>query len=355
MASFARGEPDLATRFGRVSLSNSSRPQSEGEEGPPLRVISTLDEAIEDELRTAFGGATTLALDAEGVDLGRHGRLSIVQLSTPEACFLFDVLGKGPIHPLVAWLRGPLEDEGVVKIIHDCQMDSDALHHLLGINLANVHDTSCWMATLSGKTHKGLNDTLEYFGVPSNSARGGVSVYKTNHAYWATRPLTEQMIQRAAGDVQGMFELQTRQLERLEAEGDRAEALKLRAEKKSSTFLTWARGAETEHVEVQNVGRFIGKRGATIIDLKRRTNTLIYERGTRGRGNFLVYYDNASSLRTVQRSATGGQGGGYGGRGSSGSRSYGSRSYGSGSYGGGNSGGCGRYYDSDDSNDGGFE
>ena len=34
-----------------------------------------------------------------------------------------------------------LEDGGVCKIVHDCKADSDALFHILGINLNNVHDT----------------------------------------------------------------------------------------------------------------------------------------------------------------------------------------------------------------------
>jgi exonuclease 3'-5' domain-containing protein 1 len=60
-------------------------------------------------------------------------------------CFVFDVLDKTPDHPVINWLRGPLEDGRIKKIIHDCRMDSDALYHRLGITLTNVHDTSCWM------------------------------------------------------------------------------------------------------------------------------------------------------------------------------------------------------------------
>ena len=42
---------------------------------------------------------------------------------------------------MVELAKEVLEDGGVCKIVHDCKADSDALFHILGINLNNVHDT----------------------------------------------------------------------------------------------------------------------------------------------------------------------------------------------------------------------
>ena len=137
--------------------------------GKPPRVIENITDEIEQELAEAFGGFKTLAFDAEGVDLNRAGRISIVQLATPEKCFLFDVLDITPDHPVASWLRKPLEDESVKKIVHDCRMDSDALYHKLGITLTNVHDTSCWMNLANpGRMHN-LNITLQHYGLDVNS------------------------------------------------------------------------------------------------------------------------------------------------------------------------------------------
>jgi exonuclease 3'-5' domain-containing protein 1 len=128
-----------------------------------------------------------------------------VQLSTPTSTFLVDVLDKGPDDKLVGWLRTLLEDESVTKVIHDCRMDSDALYHHLKISLVNAHDTSCWHAA-NGFVDKNLNETLQFHRLSPNVVRDG-SVYKTNPAFWATRPLTQKMISWAAGDVQCMFDL----------------------------------------------------------------------------------------------------------------------------------------------------
>ena len=52
--------------------------------------------------------------------------------------------------PLIKWLKIILEDQNILKIIHDCRMDSDALYHHFDIKLANVHDTSAWHEKISG-------------------------------------------------------------------------------------------------------------------------------------------------------------------------------------------------------------
>ena len=249
-------------------------------------------------LAAAFAGATLVALDAEGVDLSRHGEISIVQLATPQQCFLLDVLGKTAADPLVVWLGGLLGDPGVVKIIHDCRMDADALYHLLSIDLANVHDTSCWHNVLQGGVDKNLNDTLSANGLAPNEMRDG-SVYRTNPRFWATRPLTPAMVEWASGDVASMFALHLRQTERAQ-EGQQQR----RIESKTASFLSW-KSAEVSFVTVRNPGRFIGKGGCNIRSLQRRTATVIYGAPSSmgGRSTFMVYHRDQSALCAVQQAA----------------------------------------------------
>lgn len=145
------------------------------------------------DLEQAFAGQALVALDCEGVDLSRSpGRVTITQLSTPTHCFILDLLEKERNHPLVNWLRSLLEDKSVEKIIHDCRMDSDALKHNLEIELINVHDTSSWEKEM-GNPNKSLNNVLEKYRLAQNVNRDS-SVYDANHAFWATRPLTNEMI-----------------------------------------------------------------------------------------------------------------------------------------------------------------
>ncbi|KAJ1482847.1 ribonuclease H-like domain-containing protein [Baffinella frigidus] len=82
--------------------------------------------------RSALSGHKLLALDCEGVNLGRRGEISLIQLATPEECFLLDVQDAPRTADVVALAKEILEDESVCKIIHDCKADSDALSHLLG-------------------------------------------------------------------------------------------------------------------------------------------------------------------------------------------------------------------------------
>ena len=100
--------------------------------------------------RQALSGHRLLALNCKEVSFdistrspsagGRKGEISVIQLSTPEECFLLDVQGKTQTDPVVQLAREVLEDEHVCKIVHDVRGDSDALSTLLGITLRNVHD-----------------------------------------------------------------------------------------------------------------------------------------------------------------------------------------------------------------------
>jgi exonuclease 3'-5' domain-containing protein 1 len=264
----------------------------------PPRVIKEMDAEIEQELAAVFAGVEILAFDAEGVDLNRDGRISLVQLATPEMCYLFDVLDLPPDDPLAIWLRKPLEDEKVKKIVHDCRMDSDALYHKLGITLTNVHDTSCWMNLSNPGRMSNLNSTLEHYGLAINSVRDS-SMYRDNHAFWATRPLTPLMLAWASGDVQSMFKLRQRQLQ-----GPTASKISREAESMTIEYLTKDRSSMIATVHVKNVGRFIGKGGKNLSALQRRTNTSIWNRGPRDEGKFIVFYQRDNELQDVRRAAS---------------------------------------------------
>jgi len=204
-------------------------------------------------------------LDVEGVDLSREGIISIVQIATREHCFILDVLGKGVDDPLVVWLREVLEDGSVTKIIHDCRMDSDALHHNLNIRLSKVHDTSCWHFVITGREDQNLNNTLTQNGLQPNMVRQS-DVYNTNHAFWATRPLTALMLEWAEGDLRALFQLQDKQLEKVAAMPTSAQAAQeLKANMASQDHCDFSRSASVASFHIRsNVGHFIGPGGSSI-------------------------------------------------------------------------------------------
>ena len=250
-----------------------------------------------EDLVMAFEGVRIVALDIEGVDLGRNGRISLVQIAaSPEACFLLDLLDKSKDNDLVKWLRTILESEDILKIIHDCRVDADALRHILGIELRNVHDTSCWHLKLTGRCDVNLNNVLIENSIRPNVKRDN-SVYSQNHAFWATRPLTPTMVEWAVGDVRSIFELHVRQIAAAHA------TCAMEAKILSDSYLDAARSCHIASVTVRNTGMFIGSGGANIRALQKSTNTLIYPRGKRGERIFTVYYTTPEGLAAVRQRA----------------------------------------------------
>jgi exonuclease 3'-5' domain-containing protein 1 len=82
-----------------------------------------------------------VSFDCEGVNLGAKGQLTIVEIGTLRGeAFIFDLL----VCPELVndgGLRGILEDDNIIKIIHDCRNDSHCLYTQFDVLLRNVFDT----------------------------------------------------------------------------------------------------------------------------------------------------------------------------------------------------------------------
>lgn len=257
-------------------------------------------------LLAAFDDLATVAVDIEGVDLGRDGCISLIQVATPDQCFLFDVLDKDPSDSVVIWLKFLLEDNEITKIIHDCRMDSDALLHTLDITLTNVHDTSCFHHVIDGVEDASLNTILKRNKLPVNVTRDG-SVYTKNHEFWKQRPLTPQMIEWAVGDIASLlnvYDIQTRHNANVDV-CPTCTYRQTQGQLLSNHFLTFARGARTAYIQVRNRQRFLGYGGWNVKRIKKSTNTLLYHRGDRSQNNWMVYYtlDNQLCRVTTQESS----------------------------------------------------
>jgi exonuclease 3'-5' domain-containing protein 1 len=109
-----------------------------------------IDGLVGDKDRTTTG---SVALDVEGVNLSRVGTVELVSLAFDgvltdgeESVFLVDFGNSKGIDDTkrrrrIDMIKSLLECEHVEKIIRDCRMDCDALFHIHGIVLKNVHDT----------------------------------------------------------------------------------------------------------------------------------------------------------------------------------------------------------------------
>ena len=211
--------------------------------------------------------------------------------------FLVDV-GGTPDPDIIKAVKKLFEDAKVTKIIHDCRMDSDALFHFHDIKLNNVHDTSCFHDEITGREHENLNNVLMHNGVEQNHTRD-TNIYNVNPAFWASRPLTQNMIDWASSDVDRLFELATKQLDCISSDARKASAVR-----KSNEFIKLARDMEVESgLKVSNPGMFIGRRGANLRSLQKRTGTVVRQESTSK--NWVVYYRNSDDLDTVKRSMRG--------------------------------------------------
>ena len=181
------------------------------------RIVSNSREA--EEIVTSLmksslvDGIPTLAIDLEGVNLGKGGSVTIVQLaSMNRQVYLFDVLQAPDMMEKV--LKPMLESSSVLKILHDCKNDSCALHFNHRVTLEHVFDTQVAHAVIqqqeSGKAayklkSGSLNALVELYGkglLPINSKKDSMKkVYRRNPRFWAQRPLTQEMILYAAADV----------------------------------------------------------------------------------------------------------------------------------------------------------
>ena len=99
-------------------------------------------------LLPALRSANALALDCEGESLSRSGRLCLLQLCTDRGeTFLIDALATDA-RAILAVLKPFLESEGMLKVLHDCRRDADALFHQHNIRLSSVFDTQAAYAVL---------------------------------------------------------------------------------------------------------------------------------------------------------------------------------------------------------------
>lgn len=226
-----------------------------------------------------------LAVDVEGVDLGRKGIVSLVQIANSIETYVFDVLGKTRTDPVILFLKNVFENKNIVKIFHDCRMDSDALFYHYDIRLANVHDTQCWHELSNNQIEASLNTVLGHNNIPINEHRN-TSIYLIDYEFWQHRPLTETMLKWAEGDVQSLISIYRHQIKH-----------NINGSTASERYSTLTMEMSVFDIEIEHVGNFIGKHGKNIKKLKQDTGTLIYPFGPRFKKTFRIYYKTLLDLQ----------------------------------------------------------
>lgn len=160
-----------------------------------VRLVDTPSEFA--SLLTELRGAPVLALDTEAASFHRyHDRIYLVQLSTPALTAVIDPLGVGDLSPIGDLLADP----GIEKVFHDADYDLRLFDRQFGYRARRLFDTRI-AAQFLNEPGIGLGALLEkYFGVLADK--------RFQRADWSARPLSEAMLEYAAGDTAHLCELQ---------------------------------------------------------------------------------------------------------------------------------------------------
>jgi ribonuclease D len=164
---------------------------------------------------THLSRAPTVAFDLEGVNLGRQGQVTLLQMAVDEACvFCFDVLLLGP-RLLGPDFLGPLFlSPHVVKVCFDCRVDCDVLFSHFGLQLPHLYDIQVLYTLLfqakSDRFLKGLRHVLQTSGIIKCprllqrvlSAKTKVKALMASNAHlFRARPVPPELLHYCSSDV----------------------------------------------------------------------------------------------------------------------------------------------------------
>ncbi len=160
------------------------------------------------DLADDLASAERIALDCEAAGFHRYtDRLCLVQVTVEDRTYVVDTITFDPSEVL----RECLEDPAVATVMHGSDFDLRLLSRDLGIRLRGLVDTQIQAAML-GVEGLGLASLLE--------ARFDVRLSKKyQRADWAERPLTDEMLEYAAGDTRYLLPLTDMLSAELEASG----------------------------------------------------------------------------------------------------------------------------------------
>ncbi|XP_040191275.1 piRNA biogenesis protein EXD1-like isoform X2 [Rana temporaria] len=146
---------DIKTPSQDPEITKEFQPKSKGRDAihTRLKIIERAVEKVDinftviDQLQVTCNLAishlrcqTDIGLAAAGSNLCRHESLCWLQVASKSHVYMFDIATLG-LNVFKCGLKGVLEDENIVKVIHDCRGLSDCLYHKYGVEVSNVFDT----------------------------------------------------------------------------------------------------------------------------------------------------------------------------------------------------------------------
>eukprot|EP00439_Symbiodinium_sp_Y106_P044541 s1182_g5.t1 len=175
-----------------------------------IQVDPEREDGEEAELKAVWNPLSpTVALDCEGVRLGRFGRICLLQLQDSKGqVLLCDALRTGVVKALAPLL----ESRQIVKVIHDCREDSAALFHQHGIQLRAVFDTQAAHSVLEKRAGReayqaSASELLKQYLHIEPEQTELKSLMLQDPGLWARRPLSKGLVRYALHSVSHLRQL----------------------------------------------------------------------------------------------------------------------------------------------------
>ena len=165
----------------------------------------------------------SIAVDLEGDNLGRSGKISLVQIACDAGTYILDAVTLGSA--LQNEMRDLFKGRRTKKLMFDCRADCDAMYHLWGVRTFNNigdlqllevmtrdepagRDTVTRVLSLKACMEKFLGVDTDTQDVVSKRMKSEGS------AFWMQRPLSEELLTYAAEDVELLHMLEAKLLHR---------------------------------------------------------------------------------------------------------------------------------------------
>ncbi|CAE7810231.1 EXD1 [Symbiodinium sp. CCMP2592] len=175
-----------------------------------IQVDPEREDGEEAELKAVWNPLSpTVALDCEGVRLGRFGRICLLQLQDSKGqVLLCDALRTGVVKALAPLV----ESRQIVKVIHDCREDSAALFHQHGIRLRAVFDTQAAHSVLEKRAGReayqaSASELLKQYLHIEPEQTELKSLMLQDPGLWARRPLSKGLVRYALHSVSHLRQL----------------------------------------------------------------------------------------------------------------------------------------------------
>uniref|UniRef100_A0A0D9V238 3'-5' exonuclease domain-containing protein n=1 Tax=Leersia perrieri TaxID=77586 RepID=A0A0D9V238_9ORYZ len=263
----------------------------------PVRVITEPGQLPVEFLEPSAAQKLVIGFDCEGVDLCRHGALCIMQLAFPDAVYLVDAIEGGK--ELIQACKPALESEYVTKVIHDCKRDSEIAYSLLEEQDGKKRGSDDYISFVH------LLADPRYCGMPYPEKEEVRTLLRQDPNFWKNRPLSEMMIRAATDDVRFLLSIHEKMMEKLSNVS--LWRLSVRSELycrcfciNDNLYADWpplptvpdeiepdVYVPEVDILSVLDVppgkmGRVIGRKGSSIMEVKQSCNVEIHIGGAKG-------------------------------------------------------------------------